>query len=64
MLKVCSEACPAYVALQAAGLRWNKVAQRNHREYFIFHAVPLFQPSENKLFSSPTSLQEQNRKKR
>ena len=39
MLEDCSEACPTHVALQAAGIRWNKVAQWNH---LFYRAVPLF----------------------
>ena len=37
MLEGCSEACPAHVALRAAGIHQNKVhvAQQNHWDYFI-----------------------------
>ena len=43
MLEGCSEACPTHVAVQAAGIRRNEVAQQNHRYYFFFYrAVPLF----------------------
>ena len=42
-LEGCSEACPARVALLAVGLRQKKVAQRNHRDYFILLCcIPLF----------------------
>ena len=58
----CSEACPSHVALRAANIRHGKVAQLNHWDYFILsRCTTLLSLQKTSLFSSPTSLQEQNR---
>ena len=62
MLKGRSEACPTHVALWAAGIRWNKVPQQIHWDYFILPRCTTLLCQ--KAVSSPTLLQEQNRKKR
>ena len=38
----CYEAFPAHVALQATCIRRGKVAQRNHWDYLLYRAAPLF----------------------
>ena len=57
MLEGYSEACPAHIALRAAGMvvRQSKVAQQNHWDYFICTTLLSYKP-----LSSPTLLQEQN----
>ena len=42
MLEGCSDACPAHVALRAADIRQNKVAQQNHWDYLILLCCTTF----------------------